>query len=249
MGLDYDDTLKGEEEWVSETMPRLKGINNVKTMIGKEIPTLIELVHTKHKEIYDRDLFKQAMDYARIRQEEQETFSSESDDDLEARRLKHIVKKKNVKQTVVHSLHYDRKWLKLKVCLEMLQIAGYNILDDKVKTKIEWNKLHDYCRNNEEIIRGLFDINRKVWKQTLDSSEKNSLSKYVNSKLEKMLAIHLKTTSSKNVYHKIDFLYKQIGRQQRGEVDEEFYETDFELLYSIPDEDEFPIKRLLSPLQ
>ena len=213
MQLDHRDTLEGELEWVEDVLPKLKSINILKPFIDKEITESIEVTKTKHKENYDRELYQQAMDYLRCRREELGNASSESDSDLETRRSKHIIRKKNVKQTAVYSIHYDRTWLRLQVAFEILQIAGFKILNETEKVRVDWPSLHDYCKKNEERIRALFDVERRVWKETLTPDEKKSLNLYINHKLDKMLAICIRPQTTKKTHYAIKYQFKWLGKQ------------------------------------
>ena len=213
MRLDPRDTLENESEWVEDVLPKLKSINLLKPFIDKNITESIEVVKTKHKENYDRELYQQAMDYLKCKREELGNASSESDSDLETRRSKHIIRKKNVKQTAVYSIHYDRTWLRLQVAFEILQMAGFKILNETEKVKVDWPALHDYCKKNEERIRALFDVERRLWKETLSPDEKVSLNKYINHKLDKMLAVQIKDITKKGIIYRLFYQFKWLGKQ------------------------------------
>jgi len=81
--------------------------------------------------------------------------------------------------------------------------AGFKSLTDIDKIKIDYSQIHRYCRENEEAIRAVFERSKfMVWSDKddkLEPNEKNSLSKYINQKLESCLGIRLSRagTSSK----------------------------------------------------
>ena len=86
---------------------------------------------------------------------------------MNAKRDRKIKLKKNIKRTIIQSIHYNSKWLKLKHCFGFLDAVGFTKLDQKEKIKMDWNKLLEYCRDNEEEIRTLFnskkmDCNRDI---------------------------------------------------------------------------------------
>jgi hypothetical protein len=132
------------------------------------------------------------------------------------------------------------------VAFEILQVAGFKVLNETEKVKIDWKALHDYCKKNEERIRALFDVERRVWKETLTPDEKKSLNKYVNHKLDKMLAIQLKSETTKKTHYIIKYQFKWLGKQsfESEKVKTEFPITEADLISE--DEIEFSHTRLLS---
>lgn len=283
MELKSNDYLRGLEEWVSKTLPRLKGINNFKEFLDKLIQEAILLAEKRHQFKYDTELLQQAEDYdsrnyssdtSEPDREDDGEADGESDDDRKrmskranmkdkrrvstefefqsVKKYKRVIQKHNVKQTVVHSIHYDRKWLKIKICLEMLKAAGFTVLNNSEKRKLDWNSLHQYCKENEEKIRVLFDVDKKIWKDEIDANEKKGLMKYANSKLEQMLAINIKANNKlkgKDPDYSIAYCFNYIEQESKEEIalslqmklisyEEEIIDEDTE--------DEIPSSRLLT---
>ena len=117
-----------------------------------------------------------------------------------------IKKKKSVKKTIVTSIHYNKKWLKLKHCFSFLKELGFNSINDTRKIKINWNNVHTYCKENEENIQCLFDCKKMIWKTEIDSDEKKSLNLYINKKLESMIGINFEA-NRRCIYYKLNQLF------------------------------------------
>ena len=116
--------------------------------------------------------------------------------------------KKNVKRTIIQSIHYNSKWLKLKHCFGFLDALGFERLDQKEKIKMDWNKLLEYCQENEEEIRTLFNSKAMNWNRNIEEKGvKQSLMNYVNQKLEPLLAVSIEATNNERKYYKIKPLF------------------------------------------
>jgi hypothetical protein len=109
-------------------------------------------------------------------------------------------KKKNISKKIHSKIHYDKTFHKIYHCLNFVKAAGFNSLSDINKIKIDYSNLHKYCRENEENIRAVFERSKfMVWSDNddkLEPNEKNSLSKYVNQKLESYFGIRLSKAGS-----------------------------------------------------
>ena len=127
---------------------------------------------------------------------------------MNAKRDRKIKLKKNVKRTIIQSIHYNSKWLKLKHCFGFLDAVGFAKLDQKEKIKMDWQKLLEYCRDNEEEIRTLFNSKRMDWNRDIEErGVKQSLIQYVNNKIETLLAVCLEATNGHRQYYQINPLF------------------------------------------
>ena len=73
---------------------------------------------------------------------------------------------------------------------------------------MNWNKLLEYCRENEEEIRTLFNNKRMDWNRGIEErGVKQSLMQFVNQKLESLLAVCIEATSGNRQYHQIKPLF------------------------------------------
>jgi hypothetical protein len=115
-----------------------------------------------------------------------------SDDcDIEDFDFNYFKKMKDVNKTVQHNIHYNTIDLKVKECLQFVKHCGFNIIDDNTTLQLDYTNVHNYCKNNEEMLRSLFNCKKMEWKKELDSKEKIKLSMYINHKLENILGISI----------------------------------------------------------
>jgi hypothetical protein len=211
--LDYNKRIDGHA-------PGLSGINLQKYIdagidTDHECSTLdeaIEKCDRIHSETYNNKLIKDYDDLQCFSSSDE--VENELQDDSEEeftfnfiKKINKIKSKKSVRKTIVASIHYDKRWLKLKHCFHFLKAVGFERLNDTKKIKLDWNALHNYCKENEDDIYCLFDCKRMNWKEELDSNEKVSLSKYVNKKLENMLGINFEKISKNSLEYKLINLF------------------------------------------
>ena len=214
-------TLDDGVKWVEKNIPHLSGYQNYKRSVELEINNAelsknYEHLHTvKYNEKLVEDYYEG--DSSTTEEVENEGIINEEDADeengverdvLEKRKLRRVYSKRSVKKTITQSIQYDTKWLKLKHCFLFLHHAGFERLSNKNdKIKLNWEGLHDYLKENEKDIRTLFGLKRMSWKEEIDGYEKKSITKYVNSKLESLLAIKLKNNENKNPTYTIEKLF------------------------------------------
>ena len=174
----------------------------------------IEICNDNHIEEYDNKLIKKYDDFGYSSSDEntEKEISDEEEEknlSMNAKRDRKIKLKKNVKRTIIQSIHYNSKWLKLKHCFGFLDAVGFTKLDQKEKIKMDWQKLLEYCRDNEEEIRTLFNSKKIDWNRGIEErGVKQSLIQYVNNKTEPLLAVCLVSTGDKCIYHQIKALFR-----------------------------------------
>lgn len=190
-------------DWVKTNIKHVKAYKNYKRLKENTIDQCIKNVTDMAKDSYYSQL---EQNYEKMNTTYKENYSTtddsctdkeESDDEFkltEIRKRRNIISKKNVRKTAHVSIHYDKKWFKLKHCLYFIKSAGFTSLEDDRKLKINHSAIHTYCRENEAEIRGVFGSQIMNWKSELtekDSIERKSLMLYVNQKLESMLGIRI----------------------------------------------------------
>jgi hypothetical protein len=200
-------------QWIVENSRHTNGYNNHKKFLNMTLKENMEICNENHIDEYDSKLIKKYEDFSYSSGDENtEKEISEDDEEknlsMNAKRDRKIKLKKNVKRTIIQSIHYNSKWLKLKHCFGFLDAVGFTKLDQKEKIKMDWNKLLEYCRENEEEIRTLFSSKRMDWNRGIDErGVKQSLMNYVNQKLEPFLAVSVEATSNKIIFHQIKPLF------------------------------------------
>lgn len=221
--LKWNTNLTDHKEWITQNREHANGYARVKEFLGKDIDWILQQAKKRHQENYDIQLIEKASQY------KEEGFSSDSEDEEDKsryildtdknelvswRQALQVLRKRDVKSTVVHSIHYNKKWLKLKICMEFLKAAGFKKLEAGAeKVKLNWEELHSYCKENEQHIRALFDCKRMEWKETLDGKEKQSLNQYITKKLEKEMALKFRCDNGRKIYYHIEYLFNNFESQ------------------------------------
>lgn len=134
------------------------------------------------------------------------------DYDIEDFDFNYFKKMKDVNKTVQHNIHYNTIDLKVKECLQFIKHCGFNSIDDNTTLQLNYTNVHNYCRNNEEKLRSLFNCKKMEWKEEIDSKEKIKLSMYINHKLENILGISINKISKEGrcKEYKINKLFKLV---------------------------------------
>jgi hypothetical protein len=101
---------------------------------------------------------------------------------------------------VGHYINYKTFRLRQIHCLEFIRKCGFNSVDDNKSVVLDYKDVYEYCRQNEENIRTVFDCKKVEWNGKLDRTEKITLAMYINHKLESMFGISIgKTLNSGKV--------------------------------------------------
>jgi hypothetical protein len=220
----WNDTLQKDTDlyWVTKNIEHVDAYKNYKSLKDKTIDEGVEECSMNHEIQYDSESLLNARQYDDGKWSSDSEFDagSELDENLgladstkiqESRNTikeRKVLQKRSIKKTVVHSLHYNRRWLRLIVCLEFLRAAGFENVNDEKKIKLNWEGMIQYCKANEERIRGLFDSIQMYWKDEVDAKQKMGIMKYVNSKLESMLGINIRPTNNSRINYEIKPLFE-----------------------------------------
>ena len=119
-----------------------------------------------------------------------------------------IINKKSISRSIQHSIHYDPRYHKLEHALNLFYLAGFETLGSKKKVELDYHKWKEYLIQNEEEIRVLFKLKRIDFSEDLNKNLKNSIGKYVQARLEDILGIHIKKTSTYCKFYTIETLFK-----------------------------------------
>ena len=104
------------------------------------------------------------------------------------------------KKTMIHKLHFKTENLKMRYCLEFLKEAGFTSLYQVDSIRINWINLHRYIKDNQLDMKSIFNCSILDLKEEFDTDERQSIMKYVNSKLENIFGIKMKTNSNNTNY-------------------------------------------------
>jgi hypothetical protein len=203
-----------DTQWIVENGRYTVGYGNYKRNLNNNMKENIEICNDNHIDEYDSKLIKKYEDFSYSSGDEntEKEISDEEEEknlSMNAKRDRKIKLKKNVKRTIIQSIHYNSKWLKLKHCFGFLDAVGFTKLDQKEKIKMNWQRLLEYCRDNEEEIRTLFNSKRMDWNRDIeDRGVKQSLMQFVNNKLDPLLAVSIEATGHRCIYHNIKALFR-----------------------------------------
>lgn len=167
-GLELAHDVELKQEDVKKKLPYLQGIRNRK-MIQKEksIAELLSEVKAKHANYYKKELENIVEGGDLSTEESDEKDLSEVSDDEETFKLIHRKirlrerKKRRVlsgyaKETTRFRIQYDKKYIKMALCFEILQAFGYTHLQTQ-KVVPNWNTISHYLGQKEETFRTLFE--------------------------------------------------------------------------------------------
>jgi len=207
--FDKDHSQPLDLDWTKNNINYINSYKIYKLIKHLNLEDAIELMNKYHNEDYyyhleqNYEKTKKLKDEGIITSDEESLTSSKEDSDDDTMTLKKrnekrkrkIIKKKNINKTVHYSIHYKTIWRKTIICLNFLKQVGFKSLEDLTKIKLDYKDIHNYCKENEKVIRSIFDCKIMEWDDELNHNEKNALSKYVNQKLESVLGIRITPTS------------------------------------------------------
>lgn len=193
-------------EWVKTNVKYTNAYRNYKFFSYMEIDAAIFQCESLRDNHYENEL-KTEYQQNPTNNSDDEFISSSSEDEDNKDKLKSFVadrrfKKKifkNVSKIVHKSIHYNKRYFKLYYCLNFLKVAGFSSVNDTQKLKFDHMELWDYCRENEPQIRALWNSKKIDFevKSQLEGKDKQSLLKYVNSKLSECLGISISRDGTK----------------------------------------------------
>ena len=123
-------------------------------------------------------------------------------------------KKISLKRTMCHALTYDRKFLKIKFCLQFIKHAGFKRLYHKGKIKLDWVSLYNFIYSQNTSISTIFDskpfkFTSKEFDQD-DGDRKKVMMEFINRKLTDFLGVKISRPNDKYKDYEIEVLFKDI---------------------------------------
>jgi hypothetical protein len=197
----YDDPL--DLIWV-QTNIRYLGYRHFKTYstMTKDmaLETCQDMIERTAKQKMAENTKKRRM----LRPEGDDGFTTS---DSEGSDVESPYRRKQIKKNIHIHLHSDKTYHKLYHCLQFVFRAGFSSLGDTGKVKIDYNALHNYCKENEETMRVVFGSKMMNWKDELDGNEKMSISQFINQKLESCLGVRLTPVYKGSLTYQINRLF------------------------------------------
>jgi hypothetical protein len=186
----YDLALLKEvnSEWVCKAIPYTKAYKNYK--LFREEDNINECIISSEKlhiRKYEDDMIQSS--FVDISSSEDSGY----DGDFEG---KVRVKKQSLKRTICHALTYDRKFLKMKICFQIIKEAGFDSLYFTGKKYLNWNGLYNFIYKENKTISDIFECKqfKFITKEfdPNDSTKKKVLMEFVNRKLEYMFGVKIR---------------------------------------------------------
>lgn len=185
----YDLPLLKEvnSEWVCKAIPYTKAYKNYKLFRDEDnINECINSSEKLHIRKYEDDMIQSS--FVDISSSEDSGY----DGDYEG---KIRLKKVSLKRTICHSLTYDRKFLKMKICFQFIKEAGFDSLYFTGKKYLNWNGLYNFIYKENKNISDIFECKqfKFITKEfdPDDSTKKKVLMEFVNSKLEATFGVKI----------------------------------------------------------
>jgi len=122
----------------------------------------------------------------------------------------------SLKKTLCHALTYDRKFLKMKICLQFIKEAGFSSLSHKGKVKLDWVSIYNFVYKENKNISTIFDskpfkfVSKKFDPE--DGVRKKAMMEFINRRLEDWFGIRIikEYEGSKSQEYKIEVLFKYL---------------------------------------
>ena len=206
----YDLPLLKEvnSEWVCKAIPYTKAYKNYKLFRDEDnINECIISSEKLHIRKYEDDMIQSS--FVDISSSEDSGY----DGDYEG---KVRVKKISMRKTICHALTYDRKFLKMKICFQIIKEAGFDSLYFTGKKYLNWNGLYNFIYKENKNISDIFEC--KMFKfitkefDPEDSTKKKVLMEFVNRKLEDNFGVKIgrEYHSSDCQEYVLDVLFKNV---------------------------------------
>jgi hypothetical protein len=188
----YDIPLNDDisSDWVTRAIPYTKTYKNYKLFKDEDnINSCILSSEKYHEEKYENDMFESQL----VNISSSEGSGYDCDDEEVNGRLR--VKKINIKRTICHALTYDKKFLKMKFCLQFIKEAGFNSLYYEGKLRLNWDGLYNFIYRENRNISDIFECKQfKFISKEFDPEDgdkKRELMKFVNRKLESCFGVKI----------------------------------------------------------
>jgi hypothetical protein len=120
----------------------------------------------------------------------------------------------SVTNTLCHALTYDRKYLKIKFCLQFIKEAGFSSLSHKGKIKLDWVSIYNFIYKENKNISTVFDSKpfKFITKEfdPKDGIRKKIMMEFINRRLEDWFGVRICRTNNKYDNYEIEVLFNDI---------------------------------------
>ena len=222
LGLAYDVELQQED--VKKKLPYLQGIRNRKTIQKeKSIAELLSEVKEKHANYYKKELETIADEGDLSTEESDEKDLSEVSDNDEMfkrihRKIRLRERKKRralsgyAKETTRFRIQYDKKYIKMALCFEILQAFGYTHLQSQ-KVVPNWDTISNYLEQKEETFRTLFECEQIDFSYADIPNDdkkhdkiKRRVMQYIQARLKHILGVHIEREHEHSNQYELTFV-------------------------------------------
>jgi len=130
------------------------------------------------------------------------------------KKQKKIYKMKSIKKSIHQAIHYDTKYHKLYHVLQFVKTAGFDKLTSEEMKKVDFEKWFEYIRDNEDDLVAVFGCKRYKFKENNilfdEKSMKSKIAKYIQSKIESVLGINIRTPYKKGDEYEITTCFELV---------------------------------------
>ena len=133
----------------------------------------------------------------------QDDSDSEENQLISTKIRKRILKKKNIKKTIIQSIDYNPIFLQMNICVTILHILGFTSMYKEERIKLNWEALHKWYYQKQTEIKVLFDDSLYV-PEIYDDKVKNSMSTSINTKLNLIFGIKLSRKDKRNGIYTVE---------------------------------------------
>ena len=180
-------------ELIVDCIPFIKSYRNYTKYANKSVDVGIQQTEEYHSFFYNKNI-----------KEDMEVSDSEGED----------YEKLSLKKTIYSALGYDRKYLKLKFCLNFIKHAGFKSLGSRDKVFLNWENLYKYVYSENKNISDIFLCKPfKFMSEEFDPSDgkkKKVLMEFVNSKLDEWFGVRMKLCHTESKEYKLQSLIRVI---------------------------------------
>ncbi len=237
------------EDFLKKNIKIISGYANYKEFKDTPLEKLEEYAIKQHTEMYDSKLIREFNNDSLPSGSDTESSDSDQEPIKQDGKLvfennfkrihkrherirQRLTRLKSVRSTVFTAINYNPRWLRMKICSEILKLAGFEKLSDEKRVVLDWYKLRDYLAKNERRIRNLFDSSIVIFKDPrLDEESdfedeediedddiedrskkvlekmKNQIINYINPKLSRIFGISIFSATKRGTKHIISKLF------------------------------------------
>jgi len=195
-------------DWVMKSIPYAKSYKNYMLFTDKPIDDSIKLAQEFFNFSYNRGMIEsQNIDVS----SSSEDSGYEGDEDMPLKKKRSGI---NIKKVICHALTYDRKYLKIKICLEMIKYAGFSSINHIGKVKLDWNSLYNFIYRENKNISDIFDSKPFKFSSNVfdpkDGSRKKVMMEFMNNRLRDLFGVKIERTCRNDEKYEITTLFKNI---------------------------------------